>query len=283
MAKNQPAPRHMSPVPPSAYAQALLLIDSDSSWKEPLTKALHHRGFQFESSCFNSWLVGTKPRPLAFGSLDSGSWSVHMIVDYKGIPESSIKMLAYANDQSKTVEIAERHKLAVTVFLTRAPEEATGLDRMRELAKVIWSWLDIGGELALWPEGNQGTFRETLIGLEPENLTSEHCYLFMSNGPDTKVQDDRPWLRTFGLGQFGLPDLCTRLSEEQAKDEEVLTSLRMLFEVVPPPMIEAQGMLPWDKEYEVLGIRWKPVAADYRPEGLASRHGLQYFEQVTSS
>ena len=50
------------------------------------------------------------------------------------------------------------------------------------MMQVAWAWVDSGATLLALPEGRQLLPRRLLMGLEPEHLSPEHGYVFLSNG-----------------------------------------------------------------------------------------------------
>jgi hypothetical protein len=94
---------------------------------------------------------------------------------------------------------------SVLVFLTDAPEDATPVEAMRALNQAVWAWMDAGALLLAWPEGRTAWSKAHLDDFRPNVLGPEELGLFVSCGPvDLEGQQ---LTRTYGLGQFGLPDL----------------------------------------------------------------------------
>ena len=84
------------------------------------------------------------------------------------------------------------------------------------------------------------------------------------------------------MGQFGLPDLAASLPSRVGEEDRLeadLSSLRLLFETLPPAMIREQGILPVGGTVEVGARTWtavgEPGSVDY--PFLRSRCGVQLF------
>lgn len=152
--------------------------------------------------------------------------------------------------------------------------------------QVVWGWVDAGATMLALPEAQVLLPRRLLVGIEPENLTPDHGYIFLSNGlahiETEKGGDRKLWLRTWGMGQFALPDLAAGLPSRDGDEDRLeaeLSSLRLLFETLPPAMIREQGVLPVGGTVEVGNRTWtsvgEPGGVDY--PFLRSRYGVQLF------
>ena len=262
------------------HCLALLAPGEEGSLGESLTRflsALPERVPDLQPVDTIGFTLVESPRPCAFARLQAGPWAWHVLVDPGGMPASVAEAVLAGKPTPEVLEAVEEHTLSVMAFLLEAPSEASPMERFRALARVLWSWVDAGATLAAFPEGQQVVPRRLLLSLEPEQLQPEHAYMFLSNGL-AHQEKEVWWLRTWGLAQFGLPDLAAGLAEGTL-DEARLQSLRLLFETLPSAMIREHGILPVGGTVEVAGRTWSAIG----PPGpgqvpfMASRFGFQLF------
>lgn len=270
------------PIPPSALVHCLALLApaEERPLAETLARflaAVEERVPGLEPVDPTKFALVDRPRPCMFAKLRAGEWLWHVLVDPAGMPDSVREAVLSGSPTPEILEAVDEHRLSVMVFLLEAPEDAMPMDRFRALARVLWAWLDSGATVVSFPEGQQVLPRRVLLGLEPEMLEAEHCYLFISNGL-AEQHKGMWWLRTWGLAQFALPDLAAGLAEGTLDDARV-ESLKLLFETLPPAMIREHGVLPVGGTVEVAGRTWSAVGP---PEPgtltfMASRYGFQLF------
>lgn len=269
----------LRPLPVAGLAHCVLLLPEQGDYLQSFRKAFELRLPNLDPFRPHDWAVASSPRPCSFGIMAQGAWKWHILIDPAGMsPEVEAAVLD--GDLGEQVKAAiERQAVCVMVFLLEGPEEATPIDRMRALCEAAWAWLDVGAEVLIWPEGRTASLRGTLIGLRPVDLEPEHSYLFVSNGVAAHQSNrSRYWLRTWGMGQFALPDLCASVVSNKPVFEAELESLKLLFETLPPAMIREHGVLPTGGTVQVGERLWTASTAPEDAPTLASRYGLQYFE-----
>lgn len=254
----------------------MALLPERGEYLQSLVRALDHRIPGLEAIQPNSWAALARPRPCTFGEFRAGQWKWHVLFDPQGMtPEVSAAVRA-GRLSGELLQELEAHQVCALVFLVDAPEEATPMDRMRALAEAGWAWLDLGASVLAWPEGRTAALGKTLLGIGPRDLEPEHSWLFVSSGLAHSGADSH-WFRTHGLGQFSLPDLVVRVPNGRM-DADELTSLRLLFERLPPAMIREHGVLPPGGQILIGSRVWtaaEPPDREQVPE-MASRFGFQF-------
>lgn len=256
----------------------MLLLPEPGDYLQVFLKALELRLPGLDAFDPTGWAVMSEPRPCSYGTISRGQWKWHVLIDPGGMPDE-VQRAVEAGDYGQQVEAAfERQQVCVLCFLLEHPAEATSLDSVRALCEVAWAWLDVGAEVLVWPEGRTAALRHTLLGLNPGEIEAEHSYMFISNGTDRVERTrNRYWVRTWGMGQFRLPDLCAAVHVAGAIQESELESLRLLFETLPPAMISQQGVLPPGGTVTVGERVWTASPPPPEAPALVSRYGLQYF------
>ena len=269
----------LRPLPTSGYAHCVLLFPEAGDYLQTFLKALEFRLPGVDPIKPDRWAVQSEPRSISFGEVTRGAWKWHLVIDPGGMPEAVAEAVADCHPDEQVGRAVDGHHVCVLAFLLEAPEETNYLEKMRGLCEVAWAWMDAGAEAVFWPEGRTAHLARNLVGLAPQHLESGHSYLFVSNGVDRIDRaGSRRWLRTYGMAQFGLPDLCSWVETNQLMDESLLTNLRLLFETLPPSMIESHGILPLGGKVQVQDQTMESVAApDFQPP-MASRYGFCYFQ-----
>lgn len=267
------------PLPASGIAHCVLLLPQPGDYLQSFLKALEHRLPGVDPIDPSQWAVAAEPRPVSYGIVTRGAWRWHLLIDPGGMPPEVAASVMVRDFGDKVERGVECHQVCVLAFLLDAPEEATSLDKMRALCEVAWAWFDLGAEVLAFPEGRTAATREILMGIEPQHIQAEHSYLFVSNGLDrVDKASTRHWVRTWGMAQFGLPDLCAAVDTSKPVIEEELASLRLLFETLPPTMIKDHGILPLGGEVTIGERVWTASKPPDQAPKLASRFGLCYFE-----
>ena len=90
------------------------------------------------------------------------------------------------------------------------------------------------------------------MDIAPSSVSAEHAHLFVSfdlAGP----ADDRQWVRTFGMKQFGLPDLACIAANTPGDFDAV----DVLFNSLPPYVIQRQQPLPLGDTLDLGHRKWK--------------------------
>lgn len=235
------------------------------------------------------WAAASVPRPISFGELladdPDGGWKRvprwHLLIDSEGIaPEvkEAIAAAPQAPDERVQQHIDEAHGSVLVFLLSDGSESSSPLTKMKALCRPVWHLLEMGATGVAFPEGGTILSAETLRMLSVEDLDAGHSYLFVSSGLEGK-SDGKLWFRTYGMAQFGLPDLCHGVPEDLGDDlEEELTRTRLVMETLPAEMIAVGGVLPLGGEVQVGSRVFKATRAPSEMPEIASRFGISYLE-----
>ncbi|MFN8607780.1 MAG: hypothetical protein U0931_09620 [Vulcanimicrobiota bacterium] len=232
------------------------------------------------------WTALERPRPCTWADLEGDGWSFRLVFDPQGVaPGEALEAVSAGNPSEECKLDLEEHQAACLIFLTRFPADSTPWSRFLALCRVAWGWVDAGASLLALPEARLLLPRRVLLATEPEQLSPDLSYLFLTNGlaeMEKKADESKLWLRTWGMGQFNLPDLAASLPSRAGEEERLerdLESLRLLFETLPPAMIRESGVLPVGGTVQVGERTWtavgEPGSVDY--PFLRSRCGVQLF------
>lgn len=274
------------PIPAGAILHCVALMDEAEGRLSRFVDALPDRLLGHPDLQLSSWTALDAPRPCSWCDLEGGGWSFRLVFDPQGLAASAVPAVVAGAVSPECQDALDEHHACCLIFLMAAPLDSVPWSRFGLMMQVAWGWVDAGATLLALPEAQLLLPRRILMGIEPATLTPEHGYMFLSNGlahvEEKKGDGDRKlWLRTWGLGQFWLPDLAvslpSRLGEEEALEAD-LESLRLLFETLPPAMIKEGGVLPVGGTVQVGARTWTAVgesAVDY--PFLRSRCGVQLF------
>jgi hypothetical protein len=207
------------------------------------------------------------------------SW--HLLIDSEGVaPDVKRAILdgPQANDERLLVKLDEAGASVLVFLLDDGWRPSTPLTRMHALCQPVWDLLELGASGVAFPEGGTMLSAETLKLLSPSDLTAGHSYLFVSSGLVHR-SETHIWFRSYGMAQFGLPDLCHAVPVDLGKDlDDELTRTRLVLETLPPEMIAQGGVLPLGGSV-IVGERVFTAAKmpDDAPP-LASRYGFCYLQ-----
>ena len=255
----------LNPIPSGARLHCVITFSTAEQVIGRFLEALPERAGELGPQTHGlSWTVVHQPRSCTFSDLALGQWRFRVVFDLDGVPPSIWQGVTAGQPSQETLDALEQHRAACLVFLIEAPPKISPWDLFKGFCSVVWAWVDAGATVVAFPEGQVAIVRRILLGLEPEDLQPEHAYLFLSNGV-AKILDEKGerkiWLRTWGLGQFLLPDLAIGLPAPPdgslASDE--LESLRLLFETLPPSMVAQHGILPVGGTVQVGTRVWTAV------------------------
>ena len=162
------------------------------------------------------------------------------------------------------------------VFLVAAPTDSGPIERMRALCEIAWAFLEVGASVLAWPSGRSAWHRDRLVDIAPSSISAEHAHLFVSFDVAGHA-DDRLWVRTFGMRQFGLPDLaCTATNTP-----EDFESADVLFNSLPPYIIKRQQPLPLGDTLDLEHRKWKVTESGIsQVPCLQSDFGIQVFTHI---
>lgn len=273
------------PIPAQAMLHAVVALPEAEHRLGQFLSALPLRLVGAPQLTLGPWTALEQPRPCSWCDLTGGEWALRLVFDPQGIPASAMLAVSSGSVSEECAEDLEGHGACCLLFLLKSPAQASPWERFALFCRVVWSWVDAGASLLAFPEAQLLLPRRLLLGIEPETLSPDHGYLFLSNGLvhiEEKKDERTLWLRTWGMGQFGLPDLAAGLPSREGEEDRLeadLASLRLLFETLPPAMIREQGILPVGGTVEVASRTWtavgEPGSVDY--PFLRSRCGVQLF------
>lgn len=282
-----PTKSEFSPIPQRALLHAVAILDSHESCLKRFVEALPLR---CPGLVMGDWKAVPSERPCSYVDFNIASqgnrpYQYRLIFDPAGLPGALMQTVFAFEPSAECQEVIDRQKAAALLFLVDAPDgppQNDGWPRFQKFAQTCWAWLDAGAELLCFPEGRAVLPRRVLLPLEPDELTANHSYLFVTNGVAHRGPKS-VWLRTWGLGQFSLPELGAEIAYEQpeAELEQKMESLRLFFETLPASMVGQHGVLPQGGQVQAGPVVWTALEA---PSGhsergyLQARCGLQLFE-----
>lgn len=283
-----PVASELAPLPAKGLAHAVVFFpDLPKHLMGRLTKALMRDYPLLRPLDPTRWGVASSPRTVSFGELvaqtdDHGHTACwHLLIDSQGIaPEvrQAIFDRAQANDEPLLTKLDESQAAVLVFLLDDGCRPSTPMTRMHALSYPVWRLLELGASGVAFPEGGTILSSGTLGLLEAQNLGAGHSYLFVSNGVAHRAED-KLWFRTYGMAQFGLPDLCHSVLNDPGDEfEEELTRTRLVFETLPPEMIAVGGVLPLGGAVTVGDRVFRAAALPDDAPPMASRYGLCYLE-----
>jgi hypothetical protein len=197
------------------------------------------------------WQLAAGKRRFAFGTISDGAWSWRVVIELAPIPEAAWRP-GFADTKPPA------HKAHSLVFLLAAPEGASGLDRVRASLDLALAWIDAGASTIAFPSAGTVNDAKTMSAVEPERLDADHASaLMVSMAMMGSGEDGRTWLRTRGLSQFGLPDLCTTLPAMPQPPAESIQRAQVLFSSVAPYMIARDRPVQPGEIIKMAGQTWK--------------------------
>ena len=236
------------------------------------------------------WGAASEPRPISFGELLSddpdGGWQRvtrwHLLLDSEGVaPEvkAAIAESPQTPDERVQQKMEEAGASILVFLLADGSDVSTPVSKMKALCRPVWQLLKMGGTGVAFPEGGTMLGAETLKMLPVDELSAGHSYLFISSGLAEKAHG-KMWFRTYGMAQFGLPDLCHGVPEglEGEELEDELLRTRLVMETLPPEMIAQGGVLPIGGEVMVGPRVFRAARPPEKGPETASRFGLCFLE-----
>lgn len=276
------------PLPVRGLSHAVVFFDAmPKSLMTELTRKLRVEYPLLKPLDPSRWGAATEPRMVSFGELQAqtsdhghlASW--HVLIDSEGVaPEVKRAILdgPQANDERLVVRLDEAGAAVLVFLLDDGWRPSTPLSRMHALCHPVWSLLELGASGVAFPEGGTMLSAETLLLLSPGDLSSGHSYLFVSSGMAHRGEK-LIWFRTYGMAQFGLPDLCHAVPTDLAEGlEDELTRTRLVMETLPPEMVAQGGVLPIGGEVVVGERTFKAAPLPEDAPAMVSRHGFCYLE-----
>jgi len=198
-----------------------------------------------------SWTVVAKPRPAAFGPLIEGTWGWHVVIDLGSLPAAAWET-GFGSGKPPA------HGAHAFLFLLEAPRGSTGLERVRSTLEIAWAFLDAGAVALLAPSGGTLNQRKLIADYDPRELDAETATaLLISYAAMGKGADGRYWIRTRGMSQFNLPDLCATLSGPPQQHQAEVERIQALFTTVAPTLIARDQPLREGETVEVGSRVWR--------------------------
>ena len=154
---------------------------------------------------------------------------------------------------------------------------------MEHLCAAAWAWLEAGATAVVWPEGQSFRTQEELAGINPLRLDLRGVGLLVAWGPVGRDLSGQRWFRTWGLGQFGFPDLACAVPPTTGDRDEEAAAVDLLFRyLVPHVILELGRPLALGTTTQIAHRLWHVVG----PEGLGplpfrpERNGIQLLQRV---
>jgi hypothetical protein len=221
------------------------------------------------------WTTLSTPRKSTFGPLRHGPWQWHVLIDSGGLPADIAAIVSQCHMSHEARHEVENLRISVMIFLQVAPANANHVERMKHLCQVAWACLDGGATVVAWPSGRVAWHRDKLLSLSPSELSANDIDLFVSYGIACSLDEQQLALRTWGMGQFGLPDLVCISS----KEEEDLEAADVLMMSMKTYLLDRGGPLPVGDTIELEDCLWQVVPSLKIPDRscIASQFGVQYF------
>jgi hypothetical protein len=150
------------------------------------------------------------------------------------------------------------HAAHAFVFLLAAPASATGLDRVRATLELGRAWAQAGATALAFPAAgviNEGQEFRTLEAatLEPDGAAG----LLIAFAMMGRGSDGRTWVRTRGMSQFGLHDLCCSMPLLPQMPTGMVENAQQLFGSVVPFMIAMDRALEPRERVKVGDATWR--------------------------
>lgn len=278
------------PLPKKGISHAVVFFDEmPPSLMTSLTGNLKNDYPQLQPLNPRRWGAASVPRPISFGEVLSddpdGGWNRvtrwHFLIDSEGVaPEvkAAIDEGPQKHDERVYQKMEEAGATVLVFLLSDGADPSTPVSKTRALCRPVWRLLELGATGVAFPEGGTMLSAETLKHLSVEELSAGHSYLFISSGLSEK-SDGKLWFRTYGMGQFGLPDLCHGVAEDLGDGlEDELTRTRLLMETLPPEMIAVGGVLPLGGEVQVGPRVFRRSKPPEQLPQMASRFGFMFLE-----
>jgi len=268
------------PIPAEAMVHVVVLLPEPEQRLAQFLQSLQERWGDLRAE---EWQVLEQPRACSWCDFQDGEWRFRLVFDPEGVPPSLRPTVAAGKHTHESLEALEEHRACCLLFLLSAPP-VTPWERFLGMLRLAWAWVDAGATVLAFPEAELMVPRRILLGVEPGQLAPEQAYLFLSNGladSSEKGGERKLWLRTWGLGQFALPDLAAELPSIPGQEQHLegeLESLRLLFETLPPAMIREHGILPVGGTVQLGSRTWTAVGeSSVEYPFLRSRCGVQLF------
>lgn len=278
------------PLPRRAVAHAVVFFDQmPDSVMTTLLQGLRLDYPNLQPINPERWGASSLPRPISFGELLSddpdGGWRRvtrwHVLLDSEGVVPEVKQALAEGPQQpdERLQQKLDEAGASVLLFLLNDGDDvSTPVSKMRALCRPVWKLLKMGASGVAFPEGGTMLAAETALALPVEEISAGHSYLFISSGLADRAHG-KMWFRTYGMAQFGLPDLCHGVPEGLGEElEDELTRTRLLMETLPPAMIEVGGVLPLGEPVQVGPRVFKASKPPENVPDLVSRFGFSYLE-----
>ena len=265
----------LNPIPENALLHCIALFPEQKDYVRPFLAKLSALLPEIDSAQEN-WTALAAPRPTLFGPLIWKHWKWHLLIDMTGLPQNIREIVDQARTEEVTTTAIGNHRMSAMLFLVAAPENAGPMERMQALCQIAWTLLKVGASVLVWPGGRSAWHRDRLIDIDPLSISAEHAHLFVSfdvAGP----AEDRLWVRTFGMRQFGLPDLACIA----ANNSEDFQAADVLFNSLPPFIIKRQEALPLGDTLDLEHRKWKVTESGCSQiPCLKSDFGIQVFTRI---
>jgi hypothetical protein len=268
-----------APLPSNWLLHGVALFSDRKDHVTPFLARLHDH-FAEVAVPEDAWTVQETPRPCLFGPFAADGWQMRLLFDGQGAPGSVLPAVKDWVMSEAALTAIQSHQSAAMLFALRAPPGSVPLERVRIFSKLMWEWLRLGASAIVWPSGRKAYARDELRAVDPMTLSPDQFELLVGMGPAGPAADGRRWLRTFGLGQFELPDLACNVTAQGTDRDSELERVKNLFGSVPPYLVAGNRLLRVGETVTLSDQEWRIAGwADKQTQPfLASDLGTQLFE-----
>ncbi|QGJ69822.1 Hypothetical protein PBC10988_15090 [Planctomycetales bacterium 10988] len=173
-----------------------------------------------------------------------GSWKWKLQLAGRGLSVAQSEQVIWPDLSDEVLQAVCEHSSCLELQLETAPENCSPLAQMQAGCDLVWQLLELGATLVAWPAGRTAWHCQELLNLDASEIRAEHFDLFVSTGFAGDQDGDRQWIRTWGMGQFHLPDLAGTISISEPQRSVDLDFARTMFGSLPPYLIERGSALP---------------------------------------
>ncbi len=254
----------------------LLFQDIDS----PLKNFYYHTLETSSSWHWNDpqeWGVQKEPRSVVVTDVSGKGQKFRLIYDVQGLPTEVRELLPEGH-------LLHDHDSCIIIELRERDRSTHPLENWKSLCELLWLGLESGAKGIYFPESQMSLTPDVALSIEPWMLTPEHLSMFIRVGvagaPETSEDF---YVRTFGMSQFGLPDLIASVEKKRSDLESALLDTKRWLEAVPQTLVEHYSIVPEGEDialadHEDVAFRRQQPPSEIK--GLTSPFGLHYFEAI---
>lgn len=274
----------MSPLPDQPLIHAIALFSSQQDHITTFARRIQRMipGIAPDPA---GWTAVREPRECLYGPLTGSGWKWHVLFDMGGIPDALQPAVKQCRLSDAAATALRSHQSAGLLYLLEAPANVTPFERFHDFCRLTWEWLELGATAILFPQGRKGSAASELKHMHPQDFTADDFEVCVSIAAAGKAVGGQQWLRTYGLGQFDLPDLACQVSTEGGRFGAETAYAQALFGNLPPYFIERAAAFQPGETIELEDQVWRCeglAGASQSPELAGGKHGVQIFVRKQS-